>query len=167
MKKSKIHISRRRGIGAKLAEARAARAGCLAVLRHLFPESAFVLSVTLCGEEEIRAVNAETRDKDAVTDVLSFPMLAIAPGEDPADIAGAADLEGGRIYLGDMLICVPRARAQAEEYGHSTRREFAFLAAHSVLHFLGYDHMEEAERLEMEALQRSALDAAGLTRDTH
>ena len=167
MKKSKILVYCRRGVGARLSEVRAARAGCLAVLSHLFPERAFVLSVTLCDEEEIRAVNAETREKDAVTDVLSFPMLGVAPGEDPADLAGPADLEGGRIYLGDMLICVSRARAQAEEYGHSTRREFAFLAAHSVLHFLGYDHMEEAERLEMEALQRSALDAAGLTRDAH
>ena len=165
MKKSKILISRRRGIGARLSEARAARAGCLAVLRHLFPDSAFVLSVTLCGEEEIRAVNAEMRDKDAVTDVLSFPMLTISPGEAPADLAGAADLEGGRIYLGDMLICVPRARAQAEEYGHSTRREFAFLAAHSVLHFLGYDHMEDSDREEMQAKEKKILAAMNLPRE--
>ena len=165
MKSSKIRIYRRRDAAATLREARAARAGCLAVLRHLFPGVPFSLSITLCGAEEIRAANAETRSIDAVTDVLAYPMLDIAPGENPAEIACAADMERGRIYLGDMLICTSRAREQAAEYGHSTRREFAFLAAHSVLHFLGYDHMEEDERREMETLQRQALTAAGLTRD--
>ncbi len=146
-------------------ELAAIRDGCRAVLEMLIPGEACSVAVTVCGEAEMRAVNAEARGKDEVTDVLSFPMLALTPGRSPAEAAEEADMEDGRVYLGDMLICAPRARAQAAQYGHSVRREFAFLAAHSALHFLGYDHETPAERAQMEDLQRRALDAAGYTRD--
>ena len=165
MKNNRISIARRRGTDMTPTELAAIRDGCNAVLSEFFPGLPCAVGVTVCGEAEIRRVNAEERGIDAVTDVLSFPMLALTPGQSPADAAGEPDYEDGRIYLGDMLLCAPRAREQAKEYGHSVRREFAFLAAHSVLHFLGYDHMEEGERAEMEAAQRAALDHAGYTRE--
>lgn len=164
VKRTKVSIYRRRGSDVTAQELRAMRDGCRAVTDMLFPGQAFALSVTVCGQEEIRRVNAEEREVDAVTDVLSFPMLSLTPGEDPADAAGDCDMEDGRIYLGDMLLCAPRARQQAGQYGHSLRREFAFLCAHSVLHMLGYDHMTEGERRQMEALQKRALIAAGYPR---
>ena len=165
MKKNRISIARRRGTELTDAELAAIRDGCNAVLMELFPGLLCAVGVTVCMEAEIRRVNAEERGIDAVTDVLSFPMLELAPGQSPAEVAEEPDYEDGRIYLGDMLLCAPRAREQAREYGHSVRREFAFLAAHSVLHFLGYVHMEDAERAEMEAVQRTALEHAGSTRE--
>ena len=105
-----------------------------------FPYSAEV-SVTLCSEEHIKELNREYRNIDRKTDVLSFPMYE--SGNFPPDecLMGAP--------LGDIVICVPVARAQAEELGHSFIREAAFLAVHSTLHLLGYDHEispEEDER---------------------
>ena len=88
--------------------------------------------------EEIRRLNAEFRDKDAVTDVLSFPMFDYYNGAPREDLE--PDPESGRVMLGDMVLCYTRACEQAEEYGHSAARECGFLTTHSVLHLLGYDH---------------------------
>ena len=106
---------------------------------------------------------------DSETDVLSFPNVDFAgEGEfdmDPHREADYFDPDTGELVLGDIMISVDRVLSQAEAYGHSVRREFAFLVAHSMLHLCGYDHMEEAEREIMEARQEEILAELGITRD--
>ena len=124
----------------------------------------------LTDPENIRRMNREFRGIDRETDVLSFPMTEYPV---PASFdfleteAGAAcfNPDTGELLLGDIVISVPRAEAQAEEYGHSLRREYAFLIAHSMLHLLGYDHMSPEEAAVMEQKQEAALQALGITRD--
>ena len=112
-------------------------------------------------------MNREHRQIDRATDVLSFPMLDY---ETPGDLSGieeqgdAFNPESGELMLGDIVISKERVIAQAEEYGHSVRREYAFLIAHSMLHLLGYDHMEEEERRLMEDRQRGIMDKAEIPR---
>ena len=109
------------------------------------------VNLVITDNEEIKRVNTEFRSIGAPTDVLSFPMI---PFETPADYS----------VLGDVMISVDKVYAQAEEYGHSTEREFSFLFAHSMLHLLGYDHMEPDEAAVMEAKQAKALEDLGITR---
>ena len=112
-------------------------------------------------------MNLEFRGIDRATDVLSFPMTEFPS---PADYAypdtddSSFDPETGELMLGNIVISKERAKEQAEEYGHSVEREFAFLIAHSMLHLLGYDHMEDEERLVMEKKQREVLEMLGITR---
>jgi len=101
------------------------------------------VNVMAADDATIRAINRQTREIDAPTDVLSFPMFEYAPGAFPADAEKDADPETGLLPLGDMVISLERAKAQAREYGHSLRRELGYLAIHSVLHLLGYDHVDE------------------------
>ena len=103
------------------------------------------LSITLTDDEHIHALNKKYRSVDRATDVLSF---AFRESDEP-EIIGA-DFE----ILGEIIISLERAKIQAEEFGHSFKREIIFLEVHGLLHLLGYDHMEEAERLEMEEEQR-------------
>lgn len=119
----------------------------------------------------IRNYNRQYRNIDRETDVLSFPNLDF---EKPADFSALADAERkadyydpetGEVILGDIILSAEKVFGQAEEYGHSVRREFAFLIAHSMLHLCGYDHMEEAEAKEMEERQESVLKRLGITRD--
>lgn len=117
----------------------------------------YEISLTFCSEEEIKQLNSAHREINKVTDVLSFPMGE--GGEYPEN------LSNGALILGDIVICAKRAVEQAKEYGHSIEREFAFLCAHSVLHLLGYDHMEENEAKEMEALQEKALEDINIRRE--
>ncbi|MCR5209222.1 MAG: rRNA maturation RNase YbeY [Lachnospiraceae bacterium] len=125
----------------------------------------------LTDDENIREINRENRDIDKVTDVLSFPNLPFSP-ENTADFsildemseADYTDPESGNIMLGEIVICKSKVISQAEEYGHSIKREFAFLTAHSILHLLGYDHMEDDDRVVMEEKQRQILDSLGITR---
>ena len=112
------------------------------------------VSVTAVDEDEIQRLNAEWRDKDSVTDVLSFPAL------DDDDEIVAFDDEA--IVLGDIVLCMKRCREQAEEFGHSMEREVAYLTAHSTLHLLGYDHMEEDEEKEMVKKQGEITALLGL-----
>ena len=126
------------------------------------------VSLTLVSEEEIQKLNKEFRDKDAVTDVLSFPMLELEGIKDFSKLEIREDMldpDTEDILLGDIVICVSRVRSQAKEYGHSEKREYAFLIAHSMLHLLGYDHMEEIERQEMEDKQRAILEQIHITRE--
>ena len=103
-----------------------------------------VVSVMLTDDEGIRQVNAEFRGIDRATDVLSFPLNELRPGEfDPE--ACERDLDTGAVLLGDMMISVPRCQAQGEEFGHGFEREIMYLSVHSVLHLLGYDHVDEGE----------------------
>ncbi len=125
------------------------------------------VNLSLVDEEEIRAVNREFRDKDQVTDVLSFPMqdfVKPAAYDFLEESMDAFHPESGELLLGDIMICVPRMRSQASEYGHGEKRELAFLVAHSVLHLLGYDHMTAADQELMEARQRQVLEDLQITR---
>ena len=115
------------------------------------------VEVVISDEDEIRRINNETRGIDSVTDVLSFPMFA-SRKEIRADESGSA-------FLGSMVICRERAREQAAQYGHSVEREAAFLAVHSTLHLLGYDHETGKEdEQEMFSKQEAVLETMGLTR---
>ncbi len=126
------------------------------------------INLILTTDEEIHRTNKEFRDIDRPTDVLSFPMVDF---ETPADydILEEDDSyfhpETGELMLGDIMISIPRAVEQAKEYGHSVKREYAFLIAHSMLHLLGYDHMTDEERIVMEEKQEQALTALHITRD--
>lgn len=116
------------------------------------------LSVTFTDNEKIHLLNREYRNVDRPTDVLSFPMYSFSDGDLP--------VEGEIVSLGDIVISVERAKEQADEYGHSLRREIAFLAVHSVLHLLGYDHeISENDEKEMFDLQDKIMNALGIGRD--
>ena len=112
------------------------------------------ISVTFVTDEEIRELNAQFRGIDRATDVLSFPQF-----EDVQDIP-----DEGPAVLGDVVISLERARAQAEEFGHSEKRETIYLFVHSILHLLGYDHMEEDEKKEMRAAEEKTMEKLGLVR---
>ncbi len=124
------------------------------------------LEVTFVSAEEIRRLNAETRQIDKVTDVLSYPTLdgikgqAIRGAEHPYDID-----EEGNLLIGSVAICLDRAREQAEEYGHSFERELHYLIVHGAMHCLGYDHIADADKTEMRAEEEQVLSALGITRD--
>lgn len=129
------------------------------------------VEIICTSDEEIHKINMEQRGIDRPTDVLSFPMVDF---EAPA-VYDLLDTEEGDVYfdpdsgeliLGDIVLSIPRIMAQAEEYGHSRKREYAFLIAHSMLHLLGYDHMTEEEATIMEEKQNQALNALGIGRDT-
>lgn len=123
------------------------------------------VDVLITDDEGIHQINLEQRGIDRPTDVLSFPMFNYAPGQPPADGADA-DPATGLTPLGDMVISLERARAQAEEYGHPVERELCYLAVHSVLHLLGYDHMDEGEeKAQMRAREEAILGKLGMTRD--
>ncbi len=101
-----------------------------------------LVSVMLTDDEGIREINREFRNVDSATDVLSFPMNELEPGHFDAELC-ERDMDTGRILLGDMMISVPRCARQGEEFGHGYEREIMYLSVHSVLHLLGYDHMDE------------------------
>ncbi len=115
------------------------------------------VSVTLTDNAYIHQLNRQYRQIDRPTDVLSF---ALNESVEP-DIENGPDID----VLGDIILSVERAREQAADYGHSLRREIAFLTVHGMLHLLGYDHMEEADRLEMEKEQRYVMEQLGISRN--
>lgn len=103
-----------------------------------------IVSVMLTDDEGIHSVNREFRNVDRPTDVLSFPMNELTPGAfDAAECE--RDMDTGAVLLGDMMISIPRCAAQGEEFGHGYNRELMYLTVHSVLHLLGYDHVDEGE----------------------
>ena len=125
------------------------------------------VNLVLTDNSGIHEVNRQFRGIDAPTDVLSFPMI---PFETPADYQildqdeSFFDLDTGELLLGDIMISAERVISQAEDYGHSIKREFCFLVAHSMLHLLGYDHMVPEEAAIMEQKQEAALEKLGITR---
>lgn len=122
------------------------------------------INVLVTNDAGIHQVNLDMRGVDAPTDVLSFPMFALAPGDKPA--RQDADPATGLIPLGDMCISLERARAQAKEYGHANRRELAYLAVHSALHLLGYDHLDEGPMKEqMRRREEAVMERLGLSRE--
>lgn len=124
------------------------------------------VSVTLTDNSVIHTLNREHRGVDRPTDVLSFPMLDL--DENGGLQIDALDYDGGCVLLGDIVISMERAQEQADEYGHSLKREVAFLTAHSMLHLLGYDHVDDAEgeRVMCEK-QEAVLTKLGITREAN
>lgn len=130
------------------------RAGELCVREEGLPEDRVTVSVSFVEAEEIRDLNKIYRGVDAVTDVLSFPQFECL--EDTACME--------LISLGDVVICAEQALIQADEFGHSPERELVYLFVHSMLHLLGYDHMEEYEKEEMRKKEELIMEKVGLVR---
>lgn len=103
------------------------------------------INVLLTDNEGIREINRDYREIDRATDVLSFPMFEFVPGAFPEDVSDLLDPGSDLLPLGDMAISVEKVTAQAEEFGHSRQRELGYLTVHSVLHLLGYDHVDEGK----------------------
>ena len=123
------------------------------------------VNVLITDDEGIHQINLEQRDIDRPTDVLSFPMFEYLPGQPPVEDADA-DPATGLTPLGDMVISLERCRAQAEEFGHSVERELCYLAVHSVLHLLGYDHMDDGpQKQQMRQREEAILGELGITRE--
>ena len=130
------------------------------------------VNVTITDEESIREINNEYRNIDKATDVLSFPMIEYETPGDFESIKEELDSspedyfnpDSGELMLGDIVLCVQKIIGQAESYGHSQKRELAFLTAHSMMHLFGYDHMQEDEAKQMEARQNAVLENLGTGR---
>ena len=122
------------------------------------------IDVRLTNDAVIQEINLEMRDVDRPTDVLSFPVFELQPGELPDE--SDADPGTGLVPLGDMVISMERVAAQAKEFGHANRRELAYLAVHSALHLLGYDHLDEGPmKAQMRAREEAILAELGIARD--
>ena len=134
---------------------------CDAVTEKFDIEYPCEISITFVDNEQIREINRETRDIDRATDVLSFPMNEMKDGE---FLCEPDTDDRGRLILGDIVISLEKAQAQAQEYGHSYKREVSFLCVHSMLHLIGFDHMVEEEEKQMFALQEEILESLGITR---
>ena len=125
------------------------------------------INVLVTDDAGIQTINRESRNIDKPTDLLSFPMFQLEAGNPPKDWEEYRDPETGLVPLGDMCISLERAVAQAEEFGHSVRREVGYLTIHSMLHLLGYDHLDEGEqKRQMRAREETiAAGIPGMTRD--
>lgn len=121
-------------------------------------EDAVEVSCSFVSAEEIRRLNREYRDTDKVTDVLSFPQY-----ETKKELIEVMDMTGVA-ELGDVVICMERAKEQAEEFGHPLKREVIYLFVHSILHLLGYDHMEEDDKKVMRSREEEIMNEIGITR---
>ena len=133
------------------------RAAAKAALRAQGIREDCAINVLLTDDAGIREINREQRGIDAPTDVLSFPMNELSEGAfDPE--ACEYDYETDRLLLGDMALDLERCAAQGEEYGHGFEHELCYLTVHSVLHLLGYDHLDEGERkARMRAREKAIL----------
>ena len=121
------------------------------------------VDVRVTSDAGIHEINLEMRGVDRPTDVLSFPAFDLRPGELPGE--EDADVATGLVPLGDMCLSLERVQAQAKEYGHSNRRELAYLVVHSVLHLLGYDHLDEGpQKVQMRAREDAILEELGISR---
>lgn len=125
------------------------------------------INVLVTDDAGIRIINRESRNLDKATDVLSFPMFQLEAGDPPEDWTAYQDPASGLVPLGDMCISLERAVAQAAEFGHSVRREVGYLTIHSMLHLLGYDHLDEGEQKRQMRGREEAIAAAipGMGRD--
>ena len=125
------------------------------------------INVLVTNDKGIHAINKASRDIDRPTDVLSFPMFQLEAGNPPEDWEEYIDIETDMCPLGDMCISLERAIAQAKEFGHSVRREVGYLTIHSMLHLLGYDHLDEGEMKKHMRAREEAIAATipGMQRD--
>lgn len=117
------------------------------------------IGVTVVDAEEIRDLNRDYRGNDSVTDVLSFPQY-----DDMQDLAEDLTDSESQVLIGDVVICYDKVLSQAEEFGTGVTREFVYLFTHSILHLMGYDHMDDEEKQEMRAREEEILQAIGVTR---
>lgn len=141
---------------------------CDIALREELLDQPMEVFIMVTDNSEIQSLNNEFRNVDAPTDVLSFPLNDLdKPLKEKLQDGFIPEInpESGRISLGDIVISADRAIEQANEYGHSVKREFAFLCAHGMLHLLGYDHIDESEEIVMREKQRSILEKANILRD--
>ena len=124
------------------------------------------INVLVTDDKGIQVINRTSRNIDRPTDVLSFPMFELTPGKLPEDWTEYTDPDTGLVPLGDMCISLERAVAQAQEFGHTTRREVGYLTIHSMLHLLGYDHLDEGEQKRQMRAREEAIAAGirGMTR---
>jgi probable rRNA maturation factor len=141
--------------------------GPVVLEQECFPYQAEV-TISIVDDERIRELNLQMRGIDRATDVLSFPMIDY-PGEADYSLLRRSltdyyNPDSGEVMLGDIVISADHVRKQAEEYGHSEKREYAFLLTHSMLHLLGYDHETDPEREKMEEKQRQILNALKIYR---
>ena len=118
------------------------------------------INVLITNDAGIQVINRTSRDLDKPTDVLSFPMFQLEAGNPPSDWMEYQDPDSGLVPLGDMCISLERAIAQAAEFGHSTRREVGYLTIHSMLHLLGYDHLDEGEQKKQMRGREEAIAAS-------
>ena len=125
------------------------------------------INILVTNDRGIHAINRVSRNIDQPTDVLSFPMFELEAGNPPKDWDNYLDLETGMCPLGDMCISLERAIAQAREFEHSVKREVGYLTIHSMLHLLGYDHLDEGEQKAQMRAREEAIAAtiSGLSRD--
>lgn len=128
------------------------------------------VSVLLVDNETIRDINRDNRNIDKETDVLSFPMIEYEEGKTYKDLYanhkfGVEYFDGDALVLGDVVLSMEKALEQAEEFGHSVKREVCYLVVHSVLHLLGYDHMDEKDKIRMRAEEEKILHALDITRE--
>ena len=125
------------------------------------------INVLVTNDEGIYVINKTSRDIDRPTDGLSFPMFELEPGNPPTDWVEYQDPASGLVPLGDMCVSLERAEAQAKEFGHSLRREVGYLTIHSMLHLLGYDHLDEGEMKRQMRTREEAIAASipNMTRD--
>ena len=142
--KHKIIIRRdKRGLG-HFGCARLIRKAIAMTLQAEGVTSPCEISVVLSDNEGIREINREFRGIDMPTDVLSFPLNELKPGQFDGELC-ERNMDSGRIMLGDMMLSLPRCEEQGSSFGHGFEREIMYLSVHSVLHLLGYDHVDEAE----------------------
>ena len=132
------------------------------------PERDVEMSLSIVSPQQIRQLNKQFRGVDAVTDVLSFPTID-NPSRGVLNVSDcssdAINERTGKLNIGDVIICLDRAKEQANEYGHSLKRELCFLSLHGMLHLLGYDHVEIQDEQQMNALQEQILNKMRITRD--
>lgn len=128
------------------------------------PSELLEMSLSIVSPEQIQELNKSFREVDKVTDVLSFPTCDNPTRGAITVVCEDVNPETDLVNIGDIVICLERAKEQAKEYGHSLKRELAFLSLHGLLHLLGYDHVEEEDEKQMIALQKEILDQAGITR---
>ena len=125
------------------------------------------INVLVTDDNGIHTINLTSRNIDKPTDVLSFPMFDLVPGQPPEDWTEYQDPDSGLVPLGDMCISLERAKVQAAEFAHSVKREVGYLTIHSMLHLLGYDHLDEGEMKRQMRSREEAIAAAipGMSRD--
>lgn len=164
MEKHRIYVSRSgRNLGSPSAY-RVVKKAAAAALEAEKADRPCLINVVLTNDKKIQEINCEFRDVDKPTDVLSFPMNEFEPGRFDAEKA-EIDEETGLVILGDMVLSLERARAQGNEYGHGEEREIAYLTVHSVLHLLGYDHVDEGPlKRQMRYREEAIMKGIGLSR---